>query len=198
VLYQGRCAVKIAAGSRIVSVALAVALAGCGAPTVSNLGPTGAPASASDTEGRTTLTFTLPKATYADREEITGTAVLALEPGPDLPVGGSRDLLSFGFLEVGGSRQMGPASDLMCAPHVLSAASPVTSGIVKSGGWSDDMPDAAFYSGFFADPAVRLPPGDWEITAYADFVDGQGCAGAQHGLKATVRVHVTDAAPPSR
>jgi hypothetical protein len=176
---------------------LLVELAACGAPSVSNFGPTGAPATASDAEGRTTLTFTLPKATYVDREEITGTATLALEPGPDAVVGGSTELLTFGFAEVGGSRQMGPASDAVCAKHVLSAGSPLTSRIVKSGGYSDDMPDAAFYFGFFADPAVRLPPGDWDITAYADFFEGKGCAGAQHDLKATVRVHVTGAAAPS-
>jgi hypothetical protein len=176
---------------------LLAGLAACGAPTVSNLGPTGAPATASDADGRYSLSFTLPKATYADREEITGTATLVLEPGPDAVVGGSTELLTFGFAEVGGSRQMGPASDAVCAKHVLSAGNPLTSRIVKSGGYSDDMPDADFYVGFFADPAVRLPPGDWDITAYADLIDGKDCAGAQHNLNATVRVHVTDAAAPS-
>ena len=182
---------------RLCAVAIGLLVAACAAPAPSMPDPSSAPATASDADGRYSLVFTLPKSTYADREEITGLATFTLEPGPDVVVGGSRDLLSFGFAEVGGSREMGPASDAMCARHELSASTPLTSRIVKSGGWSDDMPDADFYSGFFADPAVRLPAGDWDITAYADLVDGAGCAGAQHGLKATVRVHVAGAPSPN-
>jgi hypothetical protein len=183
---------------RLRALVISLLVAACAGPVPSTPGPTDSPATATDAHGRYALTFTLPRTTYADREEIRGgAAALALEPGPDVVVGGSRDLLSFGFKEVNGTREMGPASGSMCAKHPLSAATPVTSGIVKSGGWSDDMPDAGFYSGFFADPAVRLPPGDWDITAYANLVEGPGCSGDQVDLKATVRVHVTDEPAPS-
>jgi len=187
--------------SPVAGAFLVLVLAGCAGPAPTATGsassdvesPAGA-ATATDADGRYTLTFSLPKASYAAREEIIGgLATLGLEPGPDVVVGGSRDLLSFGFAEVNGTRQMGPASDSMCARHALSAASPLTSRIVKSGGWRDDMPDSDFYFGFFADPAIKLPPGDWDITAYADFVEGPGCSGETKALKATIRVHVTDA-----
>jgi hypothetical protein len=67
----------------------------------------------------------------------------------------------------------------------------LTSPIKKFGAFSDDQPDAAFYRAFLADPVVRLPAGDWAISAVASFVEGKGCSGASRMMTATVTVHVT-------
>jgi hypothetical protein len=153
-----------------------------------------APSSAVDADGRYTLSFALPKASFRTDEAITGHATLTLEPGPDAPVGGSGSLIGFGFAEVGGTRRMGPIDDLVCRFYTLTAGTPVTSDLVKSGGWTGEDPDASFYASFFHDTAIKLPAGDWDITASASFSDGNRCTNAPHDLKATVRVHIVDAA----
>ncbi len=67
------------------------------------------------------------------------------------------------------------------------------SSIRKSGGYSGDAPPSDFNRSFLEDPVVRLPAGDWTITAVASLVDGSYCSGASYTLKAAVRVHVTEA-----
>ena len=59
------------------------------------------------------------------------------------------------------------------------------------------MPDADFYREFLTQPGIRLPAGDWDVAVQTEFADGPGCDGAKHALKATVRIHVTDASSPS-
>ena len=61
-------------------------------------------------------------------------------------------------------------------------------GIVKSGGFSADDPDAAFYRAFFSEPLVRLPAGRWEIAAVASFVVGD--RRPEHSLRASITVTV--------
>jgi hypothetical protein len=67
----------------------------------------------------------------------------------------------------------------------------MSSPIFKSGGYSGDAPPSDFNRSFLEDRVVRLPAGDWTITAVANFVDGEGCSGASYTLKAAVLVHVT-------
>ena len=78
-----------------------------------------------------------------------------------------------------------------CAPYRLEPGRPLTSAITKSGGYSADDPNAAFYRAFLADPVVSLPAGDWRITAGASLVEGEGCSGASRNLSAPITVHVT-------
>jgi hypothetical protein len=86
--------------------------------------------------------------------------------------GSGSGLIAFAFREIDGRRQMGPAWTADCRTYDLAAGSPISSAIVKAGGYSDDQPDAAFCMAFFADPLVRLPAGRWEITATAQFAVG--------------------------
>ena len=55
---------------------------------------------------------------------------------------------------------MGPASTADCRTFAIGDGSPITSEIVKSGGWSGEDPDAAFYEAFFSDKHVAAPGGD--------------------------------------
>ena len=42
---------------------------------------------------------------------------------------------------------------------------------------------------FFEDPEFHLPPGTWDITAYASFSEGD-CSPNPHDLSAPIRIEV--------
>lgn len=147
---------------------------------------------ATDAYGPFRLTFVLPRTTWGSNEAIEGEAQLALTVGTEVQVFGSSGLLAFEFREVGGDRHMEPVWNLNCARYSLAADRPMVSKITKSGAWSDDEPDSDFYRGFYMDPVVRLPAGEWDITAIAMFAVEPGCGGGSPGLRATVRVLITN------
>jgi hypothetical protein len=138
------------------------------------------------------LTFDLPKDTYAAGEPIDGVASLAVDGDVAAPYGASGGgAIAFGFTEVDGPRSMGGAMTADCRPGLMVPGTPITSPIRKSGGYSNDDPQAPFYRSFLDDPVVRLPPGDWRISAVASFVEQRDCSGDVHDMTATVTVHVT-------
>ena len=55
-----------------------------------------------------------------------------------------------------------------CAKHDYARLAPVAIQFQKSGGYSADDPNAAFYRTYFADPVLRLPAGHWKLTAIAN------------------------------
>lgn len=165
---------------RIVVFALGIALIGC-------MGPN----RVETVDGPFRLTFSLAKTTWSAGESIDGRAALSVADGGPTEISGSGGgVIHFGFREVGGVRQIGPAMTSDCAAHRLEPAMPIDVPIVKSGGWTAEDPDAAFYQAFFADPLVHLPPGDWEITAIASFIDGPGCSGDSRTLNAPITIRV--------
>ncbi len=154
-------------------------------------GPSGL-VTAQETLGPYRLRFTLPRTTWSTDDAIDGIAVFETLMDGTQDVGSSGGgLFSFGFSEVGGTRAIGPAMTSDCVRRLLQSGVPLSSAIVRSGGWGAEDPDAAFYRGFFTDPIVRLPAGTWDITAYVDFVEGGDCSGTPRALSATVRVEVT-------
>lgn len=201
------------AASVLVALAVVSSCSGGGVPTGSTPGtsaqstssapgesasPTSSTARAETTEGPFRLVFELPKDTWRADEAIAGVATLSLVDGTGVNLGGSGSgLIGFGIDEVDGSRHMEPVFTFDCAPYRLEAGKPMTSPIQKSGGYSEDEPNAEFYRSFFADPAVHLPPGDWKISAVASFVEGQGCSGQSHDMRASILVHVLPPSPTS-
>lgn len=179
---------------RLVTFALGLVLAGCAAGTAA---PTPAPGSTSNQRGEEhqgpfQLVFEVSRGTWKAGEAIDGVATLALVSGSGVDLGGSGvGLLGFDFAEVDGSRHVEPTWTADCATYRLDLGKPITSPIKKSGGFIADQPDADFYHSFLADPVVRLPTGDWNMTAIAEFIAGQGCSGPSHTMRATVRVHIT-------
>ena len=174
---------------RLLAIALVVMLAACAGPAPS---PTSSVATAEDVDGSFHLAFTLPRTTWSAGESIEGQSRLTLSAvGPATIVGSGGGVLGFGFAEVGGHRQMGPAMTADCRTYRIAGNEPIVSPITKSGGYSNDGPDAAFYQAFFADPLVHLPAGEWDITAVAEFVENE-CGGPDHSLTATIRVRVTE------
>src|SRR4051812_32546742 len=166
------------------------------APAASGPPATESPPAASDADGRYTLLFGMPKTSWSEGEDLTGTATLRVEPGPDIVLHGAYSLFLFEYSEVGGNRRISPASRTSCNEHPLAASAPLTSPLAKSGAWSDDMPDADLYRQFFSRPGVGLPAGDWDVAAQVSFSDGGDCGtGTSHDLRATVRIHIRPAGP---
>lgn len=170
------------------AAALVLALAACGpAPASGPIPPTGR-AEATTLDGRFQLGFAIDRATVRPDEPITGTAMLQLLVAGGVTLTGSSDLFAFDVLEVGGEgRHVAPVRPADCAPHRLVSTAPLTSPIVKSG-----ASDGGFGASFLRGDDVLLPKGDWDITAVAQFTDGDACRGQAHNIRATVRVHVTD------
>jgi hypothetical protein len=180
---------------RLASTALAfgVALAACAGQPLSPAAspPTGAAVRASDVTGAFELTFELPRTTFRAGEPIEGRATLSVIGGAPVVFGSSGGgPFVFSFSEMNGRRHVGGAMSADCAPYRLEPGRPMTSAIRKSGGFSDDDPEAAFYQAFLGDPIVSLPAGDWRITAVASLVEGEGCSGAGRNLSAPIEVHV--------
>ena len=176
--------------ARLSTVVLALVLAGCGPgdATPSLAGP----ATSSVTQGRFTLSFSMAQSTVGSRDEITGTAQLALIAPGGATFSGPGTLIGFEFSEVGGSRRhVVPVFDADCSPHRVTGNTPLISPIVKSGSVVEG-PDADWYRKFLADAAVKLPAGDWDIAATASFFDGQNCTGQHLDMRASVRVHITE------
>jgi hypothetical protein len=155
--------------------------------------PTALSSHAETTLGDFKLTFDVPKTTWTSSESISGTSRLEyLGSGPSALSGSIGGPLGFELNEVNGTRNLGPVYDDACAFKAIDKGFAVTAALRKDGGYDADLPSASFYASFFADPLYRLPPGDWEISAWADFEsDPHGCSGPEYKLKATIRVHVT-------
>jgi hypothetical protein len=149
------------------------------------------PASATTTQGRFALAFTIERSTVHPSDTVVGAATLTLLTPGGASVTGSSDMVTFEFAEVGGAgRDVVPAAPSDCALHFVTSSGGVVTPIAKSGAVVDG-PNADWYRQFLQDPLVHLPAGDWDVTAIATFVDGRGCSGAPYDLRATVRVHVT-------
>ena len=177
----------------VAAILVALAAAACGrnpAPSVvAETLPAGPPI-ASDVGGRFRLDFALPKRSFTEAEAIEGLATLSvLGPGVGKIGASGGGPIQFGIREVTGHREMGPASQADCQLFPIGDGSPITSEIVKSGGFSGDDPDAGFYTDFFADPELHLPAGTWDIAAYASFSEGD-CDPNPHNLSAPVRIEV--------
>ncbi|MGI5919858.1 MAG: hypothetical protein ACOX8N_09490, partial [Christensenellales bacterium] len=75
----------------------------------------------------------------------------------------------------------------------LVKGEPVRFGFVKSGGYSKDDPNAAFWESWFSDPEVRLPSGEFTISAtVSGYFDGSDMAGKPYTLTASKTIVVTD------
>jgi hypothetical protein len=168
---------------------LAILVAGCAGPSLSPI-PSDR-ARATDTQGAFQLTFDLPRTTFRAGETIEGRATLGVVGGAPVAFGSSGSgPFVFDFAEIGGQRHVGGLMTADCASYRLEPGHSMASEIRKSGGYSNDDPEAAFTRDFLHDPRVSLPAGDWRITAEASLVEGEGCSGASRNLSAPIVVHV--------
>jgi hypothetical protein len=88
-------------------------------------------------------------------------------PAPKATIWGSGSgPVIFLFEDLTGRHRMpGGAMTADCAKHPFAQGVATSIPFHKSGGWIADDPDAAFFREFFADPLLRLPAGNWRITA---------------------------------
>ena len=166
---------------------------GCATPSPSGP-PTAAPARpmrAEAREGDFRLILQSSDDHYAAGAPIDlATEVSYLGPQPKLILGGSGGgLVVVSLLQLDGPLRMEGGSDDMCSGYTIAPGAPLTQRYVKSGGWSEEDPNKAFYTAFFADPVLRLPSGKWRVVANAWFTVGD-CSMVSHQLKATFDLRV--------
>ena len=175
-----------------VILALGFLLVACGPSQTTSADVTPDPATASMTQGRFELRFTVERATVRPLDVIKGEATLSLLGPVGATITGSSSILGFEFMEIGGAmRHVIPVHDGMCAPHRVTSNGPLTSSIIESGSVVEG-PNAAWYREFLDDPLVHLPLGEWDLTVTSAFFDGRDCTGQKVDLRATVRVHVSE------
>ena len=61
----------------------------------------------------------------------------------------------------------------------------------KSGGWSADDPNAAFWEAFFSEADLLLPVGEYVITLSGGFSLSEQVLGSESGLRAELNIRVT-------
>lgn len=143
------------------------------------------------TEGNYRLTFTVPKAAWHVSETIVGEATIGIIDGDEAVISGAENVFGFELARVGGPvfRPVWPAS---CKAHVIRSDRPLSFSIEKSGTIDPLDPNAQFYREFLTDPEIRLPAGEWRITAIAQMHEGAECEGASRLVRLPIDVKVTE------
>lgn len=124
------------------------------------------------------LTIDAPRSTWRTDEAIEINATLRyVGPLTETVVSGSGSgPIGIHIVEITGTRRIGFFKHDDCRPHAISRGQPIVQPYEKSGGGPTSGPDAEFYRQFFADPEFHLPPGEWRVTALAEFHPGVGCS----------------------
>jgi len=107
-------------------------------------------------------------------------------------------LVAFGVEQLDGPIDTGPGWRLSCGFHRFAPGEVQEILFEKSGGFDADGPMAGFWRTWFADSILRLPEGQYVITAYA-YHGGRGavCTGPWETLTASVSLEVVaEPTPP--
>jgi len=183
---------------RILLVAgTALALFAC---TAAESSPSEVPPSAPElsagevTQGGITLAATVAPAIVAAGEEINVLAELSHDrPEPLVVSGSGSGIVFFSVTRLEDGLSSGtPLANSDCTRHELPQGEAVVVPFSKSGGWSEDDPNADFLRTFFSEPELTLPPGTWRIDITTEGTLGEGCTGEQLGLELALLVTVTE------
>jgi len=179
-------------GLAVVLVALIAALA------LGNLAPAvGGPVVGVATDGLFKLTITVPHARYSSDQSITGvTASLEYAGQHAVQInhaGGGP--LAFAVASADGRHETQPIWDMACARSTLTPGNPATAGYAKTGGYVPEESDYPWLSAFFSNESLVLEPGQWTISAIAEFSEG-GCGGTAHEIRASATIDVGGATSP--
>ena len=188
---------------RLVSLAsLAVVVAACSAtPTPTPLGsglqpgPTAPDLSSGTVSGHgMTLTVTAEPAVLSAGAPIEVEAVVTNDGAEPIVLSGSGSgFVFFSVTRVEDGLTSGPpgmTSD--CVQHVMAPGEPNVVPFSKSGGWSEDDPNAAFLRTYFSEPELSLPSGTWRIDVMTAATIGEGCVGEPLDLELALIVTVTE------
>jgi hypothetical protein len=159
-----------------VSAGACAASAGTPAPS--------APTRVETTDGPFHLSFEMSKTTWRTTEAIDGTATLSLAGDSSVTISGSSFLIGFEFASADGTRHVVPIRPADCGTRAFEPSQPLTAPLGRRAGdgWTTTEQ---------ADPLLHLTPGDWTITAVAQFADGSGCTAVPHNLTASISIHVS-------
>ena len=152
-----------AGGPALAALLLAASSLACDA----ELTPVDPPAAARAEGGGFILEAGVPKVRWSPEEAIEVVSSLTfVGPAPRQTIWASGSgVVAFAIAEIGGRRRMGGAATADCFPYPYERAVKTAVPFRKSGGWTGDDPDGAFYAAFFRDPQLHLPMGRWRITA---------------------------------
>jgi hypothetical protein len=130
------------------------------------------------------LAISTPQLEWSAEQAISVSADLSyLGPGSITVSGpGPGSHVAFEVVELTGTRKMEPLWLLACVTWKMTAV-PLAIPFRKSGGYSPDEPDAAFYEAYFAEAEFRLPAGRWRVSALGPFSVGD-CSGPNVNLRA--------------
>ena len=172
---------------------LATAIVACASPPPPTPPATPEVVRAADGAGPFSLVFELPRSTWRAGEAIEGTVSLRVAAGgPSSVYGSAGGPFMFTYRELTGTKVVEPVADAACGPHPIAPGAPISEPLGKSGAWSQTDPDGPFLQAFLTRPDVRLPAGDWAVTAAAIFSDGVQCDGRSYDLAATIELHITE------
>jgi len=152
----------------------------------------GDPVNASDTDGVFTLLLEAEQDRYRAGQPLGIDASLTYS-GPDdeiTALGSGSGLIGFSVQRTSPAITISAVSTSDCRPYQLTRDAPVAYPFIKSGGFSADDPQASFYEAYFADEQLRLPAGEWTISAGGSFYSGGDCGDDLHELTASVTIIV--------
>jgi hypothetical protein len=149
-------------------------------------------------DGTFELVMSASRAAYPAFEPIDiSTSLEYLGPASSIIATGSGSgLVGFGVQQIDGVHATGTGGTADCRDYGFTRGERTAVPFGKSGGYSEDDPDAAFLKDYFADPQLRLPPGSWRVYAIAQFTLG-GCGGELHELRAEITIVVGELEVPA-
>ena len=155
---------------------------------------TAPPVSSQTTEGDFRLELRVSQERYRAGQPIVADATLSYLGDVETVrlFGSGTGILGTTVRQLDGPIDPGGASTTDCVAYEIGPGAPIRTSFGKSGGFDADDPLAEFYEAYFRDPLLRLPPGRWEVSAWAGFtVGGDDCgAGPSVALSATVEIVV--------
>jgi DNA-directed RNA polymerase specialized sigma24 family protein len=148
---------------------------------------------ATDAGGDFRLDFMVEQDRYRAGQPILADAVLTyLGDEPSVQVRGSgTGIVGFRLHQLDGLMDPGGASTTDCVRYEVSSEQPMWVEFGKSGSFDGDDPNIAFYEAYFEDHLLRLPPGRWEMVAWAGGSIGDDCGdGDPLSLEARIEIAV--------
>ena len=145
-----------------------------------------------DRQGDFLLEFTASSRTYVEDEPVIAVARFHYRgtgTGARL-YGSSSGPIFFSIEQVDGDIDMTAGGHDDCPPHDFVRGRPLKTAFRKSGGYTFDDPDADFWEAFLADPLLRLPPGQYRLSALVGLHAGEGCDGPLMELRTTLEIEV--------
>jgi len=141
-----------------------------------------------------TLSATAEPAVVAAGQRIDVEAVVTNDgPEPIVMSGSGSGFVFFSVTRLEDGLTSGePAWTDDCVPHIVNPGEPVVVPFAKSGGWSEEDPNAAFLRTYFSEPELTLPSGTWRVDMTAAATLGEGCRGEPLDLELSLVVTVTE------